>query len=379
MAFHAELLPEFPWHSLGPARARAAEHPGGAVDLTIGTPADSVPGFVREALAEASDAHGYPDTLGTPELREAIRRFLEAERGLAPEAEAGILPTIGSKEMVGLLPSLLGLGAGATVAFPAAAYPTYDVGARLAGCSTLCVDTGADPASWADGIDLLWLNSPGNPDGHVLGVDQLRAIVAWARENEVIVASDECYESLCWEVDEAPSILDRRVNGGDLAGLLQVYSLSKRSNLAGYRASFLAGDPALLAPITELRRHLGFMMPGPVQHAMAAALADSAHAEAQRQVYAERRAKLLEAIEAAGLANDPDSVAGLYLWVRWAGSEDVTGWDIVNSCAELGIVVTPGDFYGEAARGHARISLTAPDEAIAEAARRLPQLRGLLG
>ncbi len=381
MAFHANLLPEFPWHSLGPARSRAAGHPGGAVDLTIGTPVDPVPAFVREALFEASDAHGYPDTVGSPELRQAIRSFLERERGLSAGAEAGILPAIGSKEMVGLLPSLLGLGAGATVAFPAAAYPTYDVGARLAGCSTLCVDTGADPATWPEGIDLLWINSPGNPDGHVLSASQLARIAAWGRRTGAIVASDECYESLCWGVEEAPSILDRRVCGEDVRGLLCVYSLSKRSNLAGYRASFVAGDPALIAPMTELRRHLGFMMPGPVQHAMAVALADSEHARAQREAYAARRAVLLEAVEAAGLENDPESVAGLYLWVRRAGDggKDVTGWDIVNACAELGIVVAPGDFYGQAVRDHVRMSLTACDEAIAEAARRLPKLRNLLG
>lgn len=378
MAFHAELLPEFPWHSLAPARARAAEHPDGPVDLTIGTPVDSVSDVVRAALADASDAHGYPDTLGTPELRAAIRNFLEQERGVAADTDVAILPTIGSKEMVGLLPSLLGLGADALVAFPSVAYPTYDVGARLAGCKTLCLDTEADPSTWPAGITMLWLNSPGNPDGHVLSVEQLQTIVAWARENRVVVASDECYANLCWGVAEAPSILDERVNGGDVSGLLLVYSLSKRSNLAGYRAAFLAGDPQLVAPIVELRRHLGFMMPGPVQRAMVAALEDSAHAQAQREVYAARRAILLDAVQAAGLVNDADSVAGLYLWVRWGGSDDVSGWDIVNACAELGIIVTPGDFYGDAGRKHVRMSLTASDEAIAAAAERLPQLAAAL-
>jgi len=413
-------LPDFPWDSLVPVRERAAAHPDGVVDLTIGTPVDSVPSGVRAALDAASDAHGYPLTVGTAELRAAIRGWLERRRGV--RAETGVLPTIGSKEMVALLPSLLGLGSADAVGFPRASYPTYDVGARLAGAKPVPVDTDADPSTWP-AMSMLWLNSPGNPDGHVLGVERLRAILAWARERGVVVASDECYAELAWDVPEAPSILDERVCDGDVAGLLCLYSLSKQSNMAGYRAAFLAGDPAMIGPIAEIRKHAGFLMPGPVQAAMTWALGDDAHVAEQRAVYARRREKLLAVLDAAGLVNDPLSVAGLYIWAAAkrpggaagdpvggvagdfgadaaggvdtvvddsgadaaggvAGSnhdggsvvEAPTGWDIVRACAELGIVVAPGDFYGEAGRDHVRISLTATDSAIDEAVRRLPRL-----
>lgn len=414
-------LPDFPWDSLVPVRERAAAHPDGVVDLTIGTPVDSVPSGVRAALDAASDAHGYPLTVGTAELRAAIRGWLERRRGV--RAETGVLPTIGSKEMVALLPSLLGLGSADAVGFPRASYPTYDVGARLAGAKPVPVDTDADPSTWP-AMSMLWLNSPGNPDGHVLGVERLRAILAWARERGVVVASDECYAELAWDVPEAPSILDERVCDGDVAGLLCLYSLSKQSNMAGYRAAFLAGDPAMIGPIAEIRKHAGFLMPGPVQAAMTWALGDDAHVAEQRAVYARRREKLLAVLDAAGLVNDPLSVAGLYIWAaakRPGGGEagdpvgsvagdfgadagggvdtvvgdsgadaagDVagsnhdggsmaeapTGWDIVRACAELGIVVAPGDFYGEAGRDRVRISLTATDSAIDEAVRRLPRL-----
>ena len=413
-------LPDFPWDSLVPVRERAAAHPDGVVDLTIGTPVDSVPSGARAALDAASDAHGYPLTVGTAELRAAVRGWLERRRGV--RAETGVLPTIGSKEMVALLPSLLGLGSADAVGFPRASYPTYDVGARLAGAKPVPVDTDADPSTWP-AMSMLWLNSPGNPDGHVLGVERLRAILAWARERGVVVASDECYAELAWDVPEAPSILDERVCDGDVAGLLCLYSLSKQSNMAGYRAAFLAGDPAMIGLIAEIRKHAGFLMPGPVQAAMTWALGDDAHVAEQRAVYARRREKLLAVLDAAGLVNDPLSVAGLYIWAAAkrpggaagdpvggvagdfgadaaggvdtvvddsgadaaggvAGSnhdggsavEAPTGWDIVRACAELGIVVAPGDFYGEAGRDHVRISLTATDSAIDEAVRRLPRL-----
>ena len=375
MPLYSSELPDFPWDSLTPVRERAAEYPGGAVDLTIGTPVDPVPDALQEALCERSDTPGYPPTIGTPELRDAISGWLVRRRGVTPAP--GILPTLGSKEMVALLPAFLGLGEGDVVAFPEVAYPTYDVGARLAGATPLPLDTEADPASWPAGISMLWLNSPGNPNGHVLGVEQLRAIVAWARENGVVVASDECYGELPWDVSEAPSILDARVCDGDYANLFSLYSLSKQSNLAGYRAAFIAGDPERIAALSEVRKHGGFLMPAPVQHAMAVGLNDDRHVAAQREIYRRRRAVLQEAVAAAGLESDPHTVAGLYLWVT-DPSGRVDGWGLVRAFAELGIIVAPGDFYGVAGKGRVRISLTATDERVAEAADRMPRLPAIL-
>ena len=375
MPLYSSELPDFPWDSLTPVRERAAEYPGGAVDLTIGTPVDPVPDALQEALCERSDTPGYPPTIGTPELRDAISGWLVRRRGVTPAP--GILPTLGSKEMVALLPAFLGLGEGDVVAFPEVAYPTYDVGARLAGATPLPLDTEADPASWPAGISMLWLNSPGNPNGHVLGVEQLRAIVAWARENGVVVASDECYGELPWDVSEAPSILDARVCDGDYTGLFCLYSLSKQSNLAGYRAAFIAGDPERIAALSEVRKHGGFLMPAPVQHAMAVGLNDDRHVAAQREIYRRRRAVLQEAVAAAGLESDPHTVAGLSLWVT-DPSGRVDGWGLVRAFAELGIIVAPGDFYGVAGKGRVRISLTATDERVAEAADRMPRLPAIL-
>jgi succinyldiaminopimelate transaminase len=371
MGFH-ELDDAYPWDTLGPVVELARSHPGGIVDLSIGTPVDPTPDVVRRALADASDAHGYPTTHGTPALREAVARWFARRRdvrGLDPEA---VLPTVGSKELVGLLPSLLGLGPGDVVVHPAAAYPTYDVGARLAGATALAAD---DVDDWAgrDDVRLVWVNSPGNPTGRVLGVDELRRIVDAARAIGAVVASDECYALLPWTEPwvsaGVPSVLDPRVAGGSHDGLLVTYSLSKQSNVAGYRAAFVAGDPALVERLLATRKHLGMIVPAPVQAAMTAALDDDAHVDAQRETYRRRRSLLLAGLDAAGYEVD-DSEAGLYLWARPAGG-DQDCWETVADLASLGILVGPGAFYGRAAAGHVRIALTATDERIAEAAARL--------
>jgi succinyldiaminopimelate transaminase len=288
-------LPDFPWDSLAPTKERASAFSDpalgaageGLVDLSVGTPVDPTPAVVREALAEASDAHGYPLTWGTADLREAVATWFAARRGVPDVDPAGVLPTIGSKELVAWLPLLMGLGPGDVVAFPRVAYPTYDVGARLAGATPVAVDalTALGPLTAATTPKLLWLNTPGNPTGKVLGIEHLAKVVSWAREHGVVVASDECYAELDWRPREAgsreppttPSILDPRVTGGSHEGLLCVYSLSKQSNLAGYRGAFVAGDPALVGRLLEVRKHAGMMVPWPVQRAVLAALSDADH------------------------------------------------------------------------------------------------------
>ena len=364
-------LPEFPWDQLAPAKERAAAHPGGICDLSVGTPVDDTPAFIREALADASNAHGYPTVIGTTEVREAIVAWGK-RRGMVDVGMNGVIPTIGSKEAVAWIPFLLGVRPGDTVLVPEVAYPTYDIGARLAGATPVAVDP-TDPSSWPDAA-LVYLNSPGNPDGHVMSTDELRAVVAWARSHGAVVVSDECYAALPWSqpyVSEGvPSLLDTDVCEGDASGLLVLYSLSKQSNLAGYRGALIYGDPALVAPIVSVRKHSGLMVPAPVQHAMAVALNDTEHVERQRSVYAVRRALLLEALADAGLAVDPDTAAGLYLWVA-DPANPTDSWALVNRLAELGILVAPGDFYGTAAHGRVRVALTATDERIQAAASRI--------
>jgi succinyldiaminopimelate transaminase len=375
------LLPDFPWDSLAPYKERAsavsADLPGtGLVDLSVGTPVDPTPLVVQDALRAAADAPGYPQTWGTPALRESVARWFERRRGVPGLDPDGVLPTVGSKELVAWLPTLLGLGAGDVVGFPGVAYPTYDVGARLAGAVPQVVDglAALGPLTPSTTPKLLWLNSPGNPTGKVLGVEHLAKVVAWARRHGVVVASDECYAELDWRERDAageeppttPSILDPRVTGGSHEGLLAVYSLSKQSNLAGYRAAFVAGDPALVKQLLEVRKHAGMIMPAPVQHAMTVALDDDAHVAGQKARYAARRARLKAAVEGAGLRVD-DSEAGLYLWCT--RGEDA--WETVGWMAERGILVAPGTFYGAAGGRHVRIALTASDERIDAAAARL--------
>lgn len=360
-------LADYPWDAVAPYAETARRHPGGIVDLSIGSPVDPTPDVIADALKAATDAHAYPQTAGTPLLREAIVQWYARRRGVAGLTPEHVLPTVGSKELVALLPLLLGVGAGDTVVHPRAAYPTYEVGARLVGATPVAAD---DPADWPTGTKLVWINSPGNPDGRVLGVDDLRRAVARAHELGAVLASDECYAELGWEGEWAdsavPSILDPRVVGDDLAGVISVYSLSKQSNLAGYRAAFLAGDPTIVSRLLTGRKHLGLMPPAPVQAAMVTALGDDEHVRAQKARYAERRAVLKPAVEAAGFRVDR-SEAGLYLWA----TEGRGAWESLSRLADLGILAGPGHFYGSHFPQHVRLSLTATDERIRAAAERL--------
>lgn len=359
----SESLPEFPWDTLADAKTLAGSHPDGIVDLSVGTPVDPVAPVISGALAAAGSASGYPATAGTPRLREAAVAALARRFGVTGLAEADVLPVIGSKELIAWLPTLLGLGPGDVIVVPELAYPTYDVGARLAGAAVLRADslTQLGPQSPA----LVYLNSPSNPTGRVLGVDHLRKVVGWARERGSVVASDECYLGLGWEAQPL-SILHPSVCEGDHRGLLAIHSLSKSSSLAGYRAGFVAGDPELVAELLAVRKHAGMMVPTPVQAAMVAALDDDAHERAQRERYERRRSALLPALRAAGFTVD-HSEAGLYLWA----TRDEPCADSVAWLAGRGILVAPGHFYGPRGARHVRVALTATDERIAAAVRRL--------
>ncbi len=356
-------LPEFPWDTLVDAKALAAAHRDGIVDLSVGTPVDPVAPRIQEALAAAGSAPGYPATAGTARLRESAVAALDRRFGITGLTEADVLPVIGSKELIAWLPTLLGLGPEDVVVVPELAYPTYDVGARLAGAQVLRADslTQLGPQSPA----LLYLNSPSNPTGRVLGVDHLRKVVRWARERGCVVASDECYLRLGWDAQPL-SVLHPCVCDGDHTGLLAIHSLSKSSSLAGYRAAFVAGDRGLVAELLAVRKHAGMMVPTPVQAAMVAALDDDAHEQLQRERYERRRAALLPALRSAGFAVD-HSEAGLYLWA----TRDEPCRDSVTWLAARGILVAPGDFYGPAGARHVRVALTATDERIAAAAARL--------
>ncbi|MBS9535555.1 succinyldiaminopimelate transaminase [Mycobacterium sp. M1] len=354
-------LPEFPWDTLADVTAKARAHPDGIVDLSVGTPVDPVAPVIRDALTAAAGAPGYPTTAGTPALRASAAAALARRYGITGLAESAVLPVIGTKELIAWLPTLLGLGADDLVVVPELAYPTYEVGARLAGTQLLRADgvpSGAVPA-------LVYLNSPSNPTGRILGEDELRTVVDWARGHGVLLVSDECYLGLGW-TEQPRSILHPAVCGGDHTGLLAVHSLSKTSSLAGYRAGFVAGDPAVVAELLAVRKHAGMMVPTPVQAAMVAALDDDAHEREQRDRYAQRRAVLLPALQAAGFTVEL-SDGGLYLWAtRGEPCRRTVGW-----LADRGILVAPGEFYGPAGAEHVRVALTATDERITAAVHRL--------
>ncbi|CAA9250320.1 MAG: N-succinyl-L,L-diaminopimelate aminotransferase, type 2 [uncultured Actinomycetospora sp.] len=360
-------LPEFPWDSLAGAAAVARSHHDGVVDLSVGTPVDPVPDAVGEALRAAWDSPGYPQTWGTPALRQAVVDWFARRRGVPGLDPQAVLPTVGSKELVAWLPTLLGLGgrdgADDVVAFPHLAYPTYEVGARLAGTRTAPVH---DDEPLPEGTRLVWLNSPSNPTGRVLDAGRLADRLAEARALGAVVASDECYLALPGPGVVTTSVLDPAVHGGDVTGLLAVHSLSKTSNLAGYRAGLVLGDPVLVADLLQTRKHAGMIVPRPVQEAMTAALRDDEHVAATRARYDARRAELRPALEAAGLRVE-HSEAGLYLWATAGEPCRAT----VDRLAARGILVAPGEFYGPAGEAHVRVALTASDERIAAAAERL--------
>jgi succinyldiaminopimelate transaminase len=360
----SERLPDFPWDQLTAYADQARSHPDGIVDLSVGTPVDPTPEVVRRALESASDSPGYPTTVGRVETRQAAVAWLARRHGVTGLGVDGVLPVVGTKELVATLPSQLGLGPDDLVVHPELAYPTYAVGAALARTRVLAADslTQLGPQSPA----LMWVNSPANPTGRVLGVEHLRKVVSWCRDRGTLLVSDECYLECTWEGERPVSVLHPDVSGGTHEGILALHSLSKRSNLAGYRCGFVAGDPAVVAELLAVRKNLGLIQPGPQQVAMAAALADDAHAVEQRARYAARRTLLRAALEARGFRID-HSEGSLYLWA----TRDQDCWDTVADLAGLGILVAPGAFYGPAGRRHVRVALTATDERVGAAAGRL--------
>jgi succinyldiaminopimelate transaminase len=359
----AASLPDFPWDTLAAAKKLAESHAGGIVDLSVGTPVDPTPQIAIDALTRAAASPGYPLTSGTPALREALAAYLTCRWGAQGLAPSATLPVLGTKELVAWLPTLLGLGPSDVVVIPRTAYPTYAVGAAIAGCQVVACD---DPEEKADlRPALVWVNSPSNPTGAVLSSTELARRVREWRARGARVASDECYGEFGWEA-EPVSVLHPDICGGTHEGLLAVHSLSKRSNVAGYRAGFVAGDSSVVGDLLAVRKHAGMIVPRPVQEAMVDLLADTDHVEVQRQRYLRRRAMLRPALERVGFAVQ-HSEGGLYLWAtRGEGCRTS-----VDYLAGHGILVAPGDFYGDSSTQFVRVALTATDERVGAAVQRL--------
>jgi succinyldiaminopimelate transaminase len=360
--------PVYPYERLAGAKEKAEAHPGGVVDLSIGTPCDPPSAFVVEALATSNAERGYPASVGTPALRDAAAAWMARRLGV-DVAPSAIAACVGTKEFVGTLPQWLKLRRPDrdTVLYPAVSYPTYEMGATLAGCRAVAVavdehfrlDLRSIAVEDAERALVLWVNSPGNPAGQL---DDLGAVAAWGRDHGVPVASDECYVEFTWDT-EPQSILQ---HGGD--GVLAVHSLSKRSNLAGARVGFYAGDADLVHYLSEVRKHVGLMVPGPIQAAAVAALGDQVHVDAQRGRYRERLERMRQILGALGIdAPMPDG--GFYLWAR---VPDGDAWGFTDQlAADGGALVSPGDLYGEAGTGYIRVALVQPLERIELVAQRL--------
>ncbi len=364
-------LPEYPWQQLKPYREKAASHPQSSIDLSVGNPIDPTPAVVQEALDAASDSPGYPTTWGEVSARKAVSDWYARRRKSPGLTSDQILLTIGSKEFISWLPIMLGIGRGDVVVQPRLAYTAYEVGAAFAGAELF---VGDEPSKWPANTKLIWLNSPGNPNGSVHSVEFLRRALARARELGAVIVNDECYAEMGWVQpwsEYIPCMLDPEVTGGDLTNVLSIYSLSKQSNLAGYRAAFAAGDEKLIKGLVNLRMHSGMMVPMPVQKAMIAALNDDSHVAAQKEIYRKRREVLLPALIEYGFEVQ-DSDAGLYLWV----TKGDNCWKTIGELADLGIVAVPGEFYGKAGENFVRFSITATDKEILEAANRLRNALG---
>jgi aspartate/methionine/tyrosine aminotransferase len=215
---------------------------------------------------------------------------------------------------------------------------------------------------------VLWLNEPANPTGASSSERGLRQVVEWARDRGIIVASDECYAEFTYNADGRPAGPVTALAAG-VEGVLGVHSLSKRSNMAGLRSGFVAGDPELVRYLGEVRKHGGMMTPAPIQAAAAAALADDDHVATQRDRYARRRALALDALQRFGLAHD-GGPSTFYLWLRDAEADE-DGWSIARRLAARGLLVAPGELYGPDGARHVRLALTLTDDRLGLALDRL--------
>lgn len=355
------IPPPYPYDRLDDLRTIASGLPGGMVDLSVGTPCDPPSTEAVVALAGSGTERGYPPSIGSGAYRAAAAGWMKRRLGVAVDP-AQVAACVGTKELVAGLPHWLRLRRPDrdTVLYPAVSYPTYAMGATLAGCRAVTyTDLAAVAPEDADRALCLWVNVPANPTGRLA---DLGAAAAWGRERGVPVLSDECYVEFTW--DGPPrTILE---HGTD--GVLALHSLSKRSNLAGARAGFYAGDPDLVTYLAEVRKHMGLMVPGPVQAAAVAAWDDDTHVDEQRERYRGRLASMSAALGKIGV-EAPLPEGAFYLWVP---APDGDAWGLARRlAAEAGALTSLGEFYGPAGSGHVRIAVVQPDDRIALVARRL--------
>ncbi len=358
----AFVPPPYPYERLEEIAGLASKHDGGAVDLSIGTPCDPPAPDVLAALSAGDTARGYPPSVGTAAFRRAAADWLERRLGAGADPATEIAAVVGTKEFVASVPQYLALRSPDrdTVLYPEISYPTYEMGATLAGLRAVPYGNLTDIEDGdAQRALCVWVNSPANPAGTLT---DLEAAARWGRARSVPVLSDECYAEFTWS--GSPTTILRT----GTQGVLALHSLSKRDNFAGARIGFYAGDAELVRYLREVRKHAGLMPPGPVQAAAVVALGDDAHVEQQRARYLRRLARLTTVLGALGYPAQPPDGA-FYLWVPAAGGD---AWATARDLAErAGVIVSPGEFYGPAGANHFRVAAVQPDERIELVAHRV--------
>ncbi len=359
----AFIPPPYPYDRLDELKASGERHPGGLVDCSIGTPIDPPPASVVAALSTSETERSYPPSIGTEAFREQVAAWSHTRFGVRIDPGSEVAAAVGTKEFVAGLPHWMKLRNPSrdTVLYPAVSYPSYEMGATLAGCRAVAVPVNEDWSIQLESISeedakralLMWVNTPGNPAG---GLDDLEVVAEWGRRNDVPVFSDECYCEFTW--DGPP----RTILSTGSEGVVSVHSLSKRSNLAGLRVGFYSGDADIVNYLREIRKHAGFMVPGPAQAAAVAALSDQDHVENQRTTYLARLERLSKIMARLGV-EAPLPRGGFYLWVP---APEGDAWLFVRRLIEdLGLLASPGEFYGKAGAEYVRIAAVQGDERIA--------------
>jgi aspartate/methionine/tyrosine aminotransferase len=359
--------PPYPYDRLDAFKAVAAKHQGGVIDLSVGDPCDPPSAAVIAALSTSNLERGYPPSIGIEPLRAAARNWMQRSFGIdIPLSQ--IAAAVGSKEFVVTTPQWMKLRTPSrdTVLFPAVSYPSYAMGATLSGCRPVAV-----PMTASGGIDIskisaddakralmIWMNSPSNPTG---ALDDMEAVVKWGRSNNIPVFSDECYVEFTWQGKPTTALQY------GTEGVIALHSLSKRSNLAGLRVAFYAGDADIVHYLKEVRKHAGLMVPGPAQAAGVVALNDVEGVKVQAQVYRRRLERTAQVLSKWSGRTIDLPAGGFYLWF-----DATDGWEFAERLAtEGGALVSPGDFYGEGGSNNVRVAVVQPDDRIELLAQRL--------
>jgi LL-diaminopimelate aminotransferase len=353
------------------------------ISLGVGDPDMPTPPHIINALVDAARdpaSHRYPETDGLPELRSAIAGWYERRFGTTFDPDKEVVPLIGSKEGIGHIP-LCFIDPGDVALVPDPGYPVYPVSVQLAGgtCYDLAMteergflpDLESIPRDVADRAKLLWLNYPNNPTGAVAGLDFFERAVAFAKRHDIVIVHDMAYSEVAYDEYVPPSFMEAR-GARDVS--IEVHSLSKSYNMAGWRIGMAVGNADMIDALTRVKTNLDSGIPTAIQRMAIAALEGPQDCiEEHNRIYQRRRDKLVEALRDIGLRVSPPK-ASLYVWAGLPlGMGSIEFAERVLD--QTGVVVTPGVGYGRQGEGYVRLSVSVPDERMDEGIRRLQEFR----